>query len=102
VDRAWVQVKQDETDEVAAGTVFNPSDIAPVAPGHRDGRLGAFIERLAARGIEPRAWMPVLHDAQAAAAHDPAVQRLDFIRYDGDTTVRPEQAPASATPRARS
>lgn len=69
VKRAWVQVKQDESDEFPAGTLFYPSRLAPVAAGYRDGRLGRFIGALSARGIQPLAWMPVLHDAQAAAAH---------------------------------
>ncbi len=69
VTRAFVLMKQDETDEFAAGTAFFPSRVAPVADGFDDGRLAALIERMAARGIEPMAWMPVLHDARAATAH---------------------------------
>ena len=69
VNRAWVQVKQDETDEFPAGTLFHPSRLAPAAAGSGDGRLRAFTDALAGRGIAPMAWMPVLHDARAAAAH---------------------------------
>lgn len=67
--RALVQVKQDESDEFAAGSLFYPSRIGPVARKYGDGRLGTFIETLARRGIEPMAWIPLLHDAQAAPAH---------------------------------
>lgn len=86
VNRAWVQVKQDENDEFRSGTLFYPSRIAPVAPGHGDGRLGAFIGALATRGIEPLAWMPVLHDAQAAAAHPD--WRSQRITRDGRLVVQ--------------
>lgn len=69
VRRVWVQVKQDENDEVPSGTLFYDSRLAPVAPGYEDGRLGAFLDALAGRGVEPVGWMPVLHDEQAAHAH---------------------------------
>ncbi len=69
VTRAFVQVKQDETDEFPSGTVFSPSRMAPVAPGYADGRLATFTQTLARRGIAPQGWMPVLNDAQAAKTH---------------------------------
>ncbi len=86
VDRAWVQVKQDETDEFPAGTLFHPSRLAPAATGSGDGRLRAFTDGLAARGIAPMAWMPVLHDARAAAAH-PEWRARD-IAEDGRLVTR--------------
>jgi peptidoglycan/xylan/chitin deacetylase (PgdA/CDA1 family) len=69
VKRVWVQVKQDETDEFPAGSMFYDSKLAPVAPGYGDGRLAAFVKGLDDKGIEPLAWMPVLHDEQAAKLH---------------------------------
>lgn len=68
-DRAWVQVKQDENEEHPSGTLFFPSALAPVAPGYADGRLSGLVDALTARGVRPIGWMPVLHDASAAAAH---------------------------------
>jgi peptidoglycan/xylan/chitin deacetylase (PgdA/CDA1 family) len=88
VDRAWVQVKQDETDEFAAGTLFHPSGLAPAAAGSGDGRLRAFTDGLAARGIAPMAWMPVLHDARAAAAHPE--WRARTIAEDGRLVTQDE------------
>lgn len=87
VSRAWVQVKQDEDDEVPSGTAFYPSRLAPVAPGFGDDRLGAFIDGLAARGIDPVAWMPVMHDAQAARAH-PGWRSITIAR---DGTLRTQE-----------
>ncbi len=69
VRRVWVQVKQDETDEHLAGSVFYPSKLAPIAEGYDDGRLGRFIQELTVRDIQVMAWMPVLHDYQAGERH---------------------------------
>lgn len=88
VTRAFVQVKQDEDDEFASGTAFYPSRIAPVAPGFGDDRIGALIDRLSARGIAPMAWLPVMHDAQAARAHPR--WRSTTIAPDGSRRVQPE------------
>jgi peptidoglycan/xylan/chitin deacetylase (PgdA/CDA1 family) len=88
VRRAWVQVKQDESEEFPAGTLFYPSSIGPVAAGHDDGRLGELITALSARRIEPLAWMPTLHDAQAAAAHPE--WRSQRIAEDGSLQVEDE------------
>ena len=52
VRRAWVQCKQDETDECAGGLAFYPSEVAPVAPGFEDGRLDEFVAQLHSAGIE--------------------------------------------------
>ena len=52
VSRVWVQVKQDESDEFVAGSVFYPSKIAPVSSGYEDNRLQRFIRALDAKGIE--------------------------------------------------
>ncbi len=86
VTRAWVQVKQDENDELPAGTLFYPSRVGPVAEGYGDGRLGTLISTLADRGIEPMGWMPVLHDAQAAAAHPG--WRAQRIAADGRRVIQ--------------
>jgi peptidoglycan/xylan/chitin deacetylase (PgdA/CDA1 family) len=86
VQRVWVQVKQDESDEYVAGSAFYPSGIAPVALGFDDNRLGLFIDTLAQKGIEPMAWMPVLHDRAAADAH-PDWRSLS-ITEDGKTEVQ--------------
>jgi peptidoglycan/xylan/chitin deacetylase (PgdA/CDA1 family) len=86
VKRVWVQVKQDETDEFVAGTAFYPSRIAPVAKGFRDGRLGKFVDALAGRGIEPLAWMPVLHDERAARRNPE--WRSRSIAEDGSVRVQ--------------
>lgn len=67
--RAWVQVKQDEDEEHPSGTLFYPSTLAPVAAGYADNRLGTLIDTLAQRQVTPLAWLPVLHDTQAATAH---------------------------------
>jgi peptidoglycan/xylan/chitin deacetylase (PgdA/CDA1 family) len=88
VERVWVQVKQDETEELPAGTAFYPSALAPVAPGFGDGRLDAFVGALDRRGIEPLAWMPVLHDEQAARAHP----EWRSQRVDADGRVRTDRA----------
>ena len=85
VKRAWVQVKQDETDEVPSGTMYAPSRLAPVAPGFADDRLGTFVNELSARGIAPMAWMPVLQDSRAAAAHPEWASRR--IEADGTLSV---------------
>lgn len=69
VTRAYVQVKQDEAEQSAVGTVFFPSHTAPVAAGYEDGRLVAFTTALAGAGVAPVAWLPVLHDTEAAKAH---------------------------------
>lgn len=69
VRRAWVQCKQDETDECSGGLAFYPSKIAPVAPAFEDGRLDEFVDRLNVAGIEVCAWIPIFHDPTAAAAH---------------------------------
>jgi len=85
VQRVWVQVKQDETDEYLAGSVFYPSKLAPIAQDYEDDRLGLFIRELAANGIEPLAWMPTLHDRQAGIAN-PGWRSLT-IDEQGKTTV---------------
>lgn len=66
---AWVQFKQDETDEFVGGSVFYPSSIAPVAAGFEDDRLARLVERLDDRGVRVCAWIPCLNDASATAAH---------------------------------
>lgn len=81
VTEAWVQCKQDESDEVTGGMAFYPSSIAPVAPGYEDDRLGSLITALADRGVRVAGWVPCFNDASAAATHpdwraesiDPAV-----------------------------
>jgi peptidoglycan/xylan/chitin deacetylase (PgdA/CDA1 family) len=65
VQQVWVQFKQDETDETEGGTVFYPSEIAPVAPGFEDGRLLKFVDELRARGIAVSAWLPAFQDVAA-------------------------------------
>ena len=52
-----------------SGTLFYPSTLAPVAAGYADNRLGTLIDTLAQRQVTPLAWLPVLHDTQAATAH---------------------------------
>jgi peptidoglycan/xylan/chitin deacetylase (PgdA/CDA1 family)/uncharacterized lipoprotein YddW (UPF0748 family) len=86
VQRVWVQMKQDETDEFIAGSLFYPSDRAPVAAGFEDNRLGRFIEALAAHDIEPLAWLPVLHDRRAWEMHPD--WRAVTIAEDGKTVVQ--------------
>ena len=86
VKQVWVQVKQDESDEYIAGEVFYPSDIAPKADGFEDNRLGLFIDTLARKGIEPMAWMPVLHDRRAAETHPE--WRSFWITEDGSIEVQ--------------
>ena len=88
VKSAWVQVKQDESDEFIAGSVFYPSDIAPVADGFGHDRLGRFIDELAAKGIEPLAWMPVLHDRRAGEQHPD--WRSIWIAEDGSVETQSE------------
>ena len=86
VRRAWVQCKQDESDECAGGLAFYPSKIAPVAPGFADGRLDEFVAQLQTAGIEVCAWLPIFHDPTAAEAHpDWRAQTLD-----GDGKVAPQ------------
>lgn len=86
VTKAWVQVKQDENDEFPSGSAFYPSQIAPIAAGHEDGRLAAFIDELDANGVEATAWMPAMHDAQAAAVHPE--WRAQTITPAGDYRVQ--------------
>ncbi len=69
VTDVWVQCKQDDSDEVAGGSVFYPSAVAPVAEGFDDDRLGRMIELLVARSIRVWAWVPSFNDESAARSH---------------------------------
>lgn len=80
--RVWVQFKQDETHEFPGGTVFYPSDIAPVADGFGNGRLSDFVDDLRARGIEAAAWLPAFHDPSAWEKHPD--WRAKVIAADGE------------------
>ena len=66
--------KQDEDDELASGTVFYDSRLAPRAAGweHFDA-LGETIAAAHKRGLKVRAWVPQFHD-QAAMRRHPAWQ----------------------------
>lgn len=78
VTEAWVQFKQDDTDEVTGGAAFFPSAFAPVADGYGDDRIATFIQSLDKRGIRVAGWVPSFNDATAAHAHpDWQAQRLD-------------------------
>lgn len=69
VKSAWLQFKQDETDEYLGGEVFYPSSLAPVIPGFEDDRIRKMVTALTSRGIQVFAWQPIFHDPAAAAAH---------------------------------
>ncbi|MBL9119747.1 MAG: polysaccharide deacetylase family protein [Phycisphaerae bacterium] len=69
VTEAWVQCKQDDTDEFLGGEAFYPSAVAPVAPGFDDDRLAALIESLDRHGVRVCGWVPCFNDASAAEAH---------------------------------
>ena len=62
--------KQDEDDEIASGSVFYASRIAPRAPGfERFDALGETVREAHRHGLRVRAWMPQFHDQMAALAH---------------------------------
>ena len=62
--------KQDEDDEIASGSVFYASRIAPSAPGfERFDALRDTIREAHRHGLRVRAWMPQFHDQMAALAH---------------------------------
>jgi len=86
VRRVWVQVKQDESDEFVAGSVFYPSKIAPVASSYEDDRLQRFIRVLDANGIVVMAWMPVLHDRRAGEMNP--LWRSEWIAEDGSLKIQ--------------
>lgn len=69
VTDVWVQCKQDDSDEVAGGSAFFPSAIAPVAEGFADDRLGRMIGLLDARAIRVWGWVPSFNDESAARDH---------------------------------
>jgi uncharacterized lipoprotein YddW (UPF0748 family) len=62
--------KQDEDDEIASGSVFYASRIAPRALGFETfDALGEMIREAHRHGLRVRAWMPQFHDQMAAQAH---------------------------------
>lgn len=69
VKRVWLQIKQDETDEVSGGLTFFPNNIAPVAPGFEDDRFGQFVDVLTSHHIDVFAWQPMFHDPTAIKSH---------------------------------
>jgi hypothetical protein len=74
VDVINVAAKQDEDDEVASGTVFFASTVAPRAHGWEQfDALHETVEAAHRRGVKVRAWVPQFHD-QAAMRHRPAWQ----------------------------
>ena len=88
VKRVWLQIKQDETDEVTGGLTFFPNDIAPVVPGFEDDRFGRFVQILTAHQIDVFAWQPLFHDPTANQLHPD----WKAYRIGDDGIPRPQQA----------
>ncbi len=66
VDSIAVAFKQDEDDKIASGTLFYPSDIAPVAKGYEsDDLMGYLIAEAKRASIKINAWVPQFHDQVA-------------------------------------
>lgn len=101
VRRVLLQFKQDETDEFEGGSLFFPSQLAPVAAGFEDGRLLRFAEALAAADIEVCAWVPLLHDPAAARVHPEWQAQTLAVEEEGNAQTawwsRPKSGPLSKT-----
>ena len=99
--RVLLQFKQDETDEFEGGSLFFPSQLAPVAAGFEDGRLLRFAEALAAADIEVCAWVPLLHDPAAARVHPEWQAQTLAVEEEGNAQTawwsRPKSGPQSTT-----
>jgi peptidoglycan/xylan/chitin deacetylase (PgdA/CDA1 family) len=88
VKRVWLQIKQDETDEVTGGLTFFPNDIAPLAPGFEDDRFGKFVDVMTAHQIDVFAWQPMFHDPTAIKLHP----EWRAHRIDSNGAAQPQDA----------
>ena len=88
-------VKQDEDDEVASGTVFYNSAIAPVATKYKSfDVVGTIISEARKRGLKVKAWIPQFHD-QVAAKKNPdwamkALVNGQIVPFQGSDASSPE------------